>query len=424
MSSFVRLVSFAFAAAVLSACAASPPPVRVRAADLRALEGLEGAAEVGEVLLPQRSQPLQQIATARALMAGGARVCAWDENEAARKAAEAAGVPLVDLGRRDWQNFAALVLSPGIPLKFPEPHRFVRMAQMVGVPVIGDMELFARAVNELKDFERPRIVGITGTNGKSTTTALVGHILKSCGKDVRVGGNIGVGVLDLEKLHGAAIYVLELSSYQLDLAESLKCDVAVMLNISPDHLARHGGMDGYVNAKRRIFRNQGPEDYAIIGVDDTIDEDAEKLVLRVNQAKAALLGVAHRPHRDRHPARRLAFRAHLQVHAARLGFERNAHHRGPPARAPGDQHRHAVQAGLGRDQCGSEFDQGDPARHRALARQFQRRDRQGNAGRRSGQNAGKANAGKAYTPPARRERAHHRIPGFGGPCRRGATPAA
>ncbi len=208
------------------------------------------------------------IATCKALMAGGARVCAWDDNEAARKAAEAAGVPLVDLNRRDWQTFSALVLSPGIPFRFPEPHRFVRMAQMVGVPVIGDMELFARAVNELKDFERPRIVGVTGTNGKSTTTALIGHILKVNGKDVRVGGNIGVGVLDLEKLHGAAIYVLELSSYQLDLAETLKCDVAVMLNISPDHLARHGGMDGYVTAKRRIFRNQGPDDYAIVGVDD------------------------------------------------------------------------------------------------------------------------------------------------------------
>jgi UDP-N-acetylmuramoylalanine--D-glutamate ligase len=208
------------------------------------------------------------IATCRALMAGGARVCAWDDNEAARKAAETAGVPLVDLNRRDWQNFSALVLSPGIPFRFPEPHRFVRMAQMVGVPVIGDMELFARAVHDLKDFERPRIVGVTGTNGKSTTTALIGHILKVNGKDARVGGNIGVGVLDLEKLHGAAIYVLELSSYQLDLAETLKCDVAVMLNISPDHLSRHGGMDGYVTAKRRIFRNQGPDDYAVIGVDD------------------------------------------------------------------------------------------------------------------------------------------------------------
>jgi len=209
------------------------------------------------------------ISAARALMAGGARVCAWDDNEAARKAAEAAGVTVVDLNRRDWQNFAALVLAPGIPFKYPEPHRFVRMAQLVNVPVIGDMELFARAVAELKEFERPRIVGITGTNGKSTTTALVGHILKQCGKDVRVGGNIGVGVLDLDKLHGGAIYVLELSSYQLDLAESLKCDVAVMLNLSPDHLARHGGMDGYVQAKRRVFRNQGPADWAIIGVDDT-----------------------------------------------------------------------------------------------------------------------------------------------------------
>ncbi len=209
------------------------------------------------------------ISTCRALMAGGARVCAWDDNEAARKSAEAAGVPLVDLNRRDWQNFACLVLSPGIPFRYPEPHRFVRMAQLVGVPVIGDMELFARAVADLKEFERPRIVGITGTNGKSTTTALIGHILRQAGKDVRVGGNIGVGVLDLDKLHGGAIYVLELSSYQLDLCETLKCDVAVMLNLSPDHLSRHGGMDGYVSAKRRIFRNQGPHDWAIIGVDDT-----------------------------------------------------------------------------------------------------------------------------------------------------------
>lgn len=212
------------------------------------------------------------VATCRALMAGGARVCAWDDNESARRAAEAAGVPLVDLNRRDWQTFAALVLSPGIPFRFPEPHRFVRMAQMVGVPVVGDIELFARAVGEMKEFERPRIVGVTGTNGKSTTTALIGHILRINGKDVRVGGNIGVGVLDLEKLHSSAIYVIELSSYQLDLAETLKCDVAVMLNISPDHLSRHGGMDGYVMAKRRIFRNQGPDDYAVIGVDDVRSE--------------------------------------------------------------------------------------------------------------------------------------------------------
>jgi UDP-N-acetylmuramoylalanine--D-glutamate ligase len=208
------------------------------------------------------------IGAARALLAGKARVHAWDDNEASRAAAAEAGVPLVDLNRRDWQTFSALILSPGIPYRFPEPHRLVKMAQMLNIPVIGDMELFARAVSELRPHERPRIVGITGTNGKSTTTALVGHVLKATGKDVRVGGNIGVSVLDLERLHGGAIYVLELSSYQLDLVETLRCDISVLLNITPDHLDRHGGMDGYVAAKRRIFRNQTAEDWAIVGVDD------------------------------------------------------------------------------------------------------------------------------------------------------------
>jgi UDP-N-acetylmuramoylalanine--D-glutamate ligase len=208
------------------------------------------------------------IGAARALLAGGARVHAWDDNEAARKAATDAGVPLSDLNRKDWQTFSALVLSPGIPFRYPEPHRLVAMAQMVGVPVIGDMELFARAVADLPVQERPRIVGITGTNGKSTTTALIGHILRASGKDVRVGGNIGISVLDLERLHGAAIYVLELSSYQLELAESLRCDVACLLNLASDHLDRHGGMDGYVRAKKRIFLNQRPSDFAMVGVDD------------------------------------------------------------------------------------------------------------------------------------------------------------
>ncbi|MBI1340318.1 UDP-N-acetylmuramoyl-L-alanine--D-glutamate ligase [bacterium] len=207
------------------------------------------------------------VSAARALMAGGARVHAWDDNEASRKAAGDAGVPLVDLNRKDWQTFAALVLSPGVPHRFPEPHRIARMAQLVGVPIVGDMELFALAVAELDPAQRPRIVGITGTNGKSTTTALIGHILRAAGKDVRVGGNIGVSVLDLERLHAGAIYVLELSSYQLELVQTLHCDVAVLLNIEPDHLGRHGGMEGYIAAKRRIFRNSQPEDWAIIGVD-------------------------------------------------------------------------------------------------------------------------------------------------------------
>jgi len=208
------------------------------------------------------------LSAAKALAAGGARVHAWDDGEAARAKAEAEGVNVSDINKRDWQKFAALVLSPGIPFRFPQPHRLVRMAEMMNVPVVGDMELFARAVQALPEKGRPKVVGITGTNGKSTTTALIGHILKEAGRDVRVGGNIGKGVLDMAALNANAIYVLELSSYQLDLVESLRCDVAVFLNISPDHLDRHGGMDGYVAAKQRIFANQRPRDAAIVGIDD------------------------------------------------------------------------------------------------------------------------------------------------------------
>lgn len=212
------------------------------------------------------------LAAARALKAGKARVHAWDDSEETRAKAEAAGIPLSDLNKRDWQSFAALVLSPGIPYRFPQPHRLVRLAQMTNVPVVGDMELFARAVQQLPERGRPKVIGITGTNGKSTTTALIGHILKECGMDARIGGNIGTGVLDMAPLHANAYYVLELSSYQLDLVKSLHCDVAVMLNVSPDHLDRHGGMKGYVDAKRRIFLNQQPGDTAVIAVDDTITQ--------------------------------------------------------------------------------------------------------------------------------------------------------
>ena len=208
------------------------------------------------------------LSAAKALVAGGARVHAWDDNEASREAAEAAGITLSDINKRDWQTFAALVLSPGVPYKFPKPHRIVRMAEMTGVPIVGDMELFARAVQALPERGRPKVIGITGTNGKSTTTALIGHILKHAGRDARIGGNIGTGVLDMGALHANAIYVLELSSYQLDLVKSLHCDVAVFLNISPDHLDRHGGLEGYVSAKKKIFENQGPRDWAVVGFDD------------------------------------------------------------------------------------------------------------------------------------------------------------
>lgn len=208
------------------------------------------------------------LSAAKALAAGGARVFAWDDNQATRDRAEAEGVQLSDINKRDWQTFAALVLSPGVPYRFPQPHRVVRMAEMSGIPVVGDMELFARAVQALPERGRPTIIGITGTNGKSTTTALIGHILKSVGKDARVGGNIGRGVLDMDPLNANSVYVLELSSYQLDLVKNLHCNVSVFLNISPDHLARHGGFEGYLAAKKRIFDNQTARDTAIVGVDD------------------------------------------------------------------------------------------------------------------------------------------------------------
>jgi UDP-N-acetylmuramoylalanine--D-glutamate ligase len=208
------------------------------------------------------------LAAARALIAGGAQVALWDEKPAARAQAEAAGLPVVDLSSADWSQFAAVMLSPGVPLTHPEPHWTVKKAREAGVEILGDIELFARTVNAAPEHKRPKIVAITGTNGKSTTTALIAHICAQAGRDVRMGGNIGYGVLGLEDMHGGAVYVLELSSYQLDLTTSLHPDVSVLLNISPDHLERHGTMENYVAAKRRILLNQGKGDTAVIGVDD------------------------------------------------------------------------------------------------------------------------------------------------------------
>jgi UDP-N-acetylmuramoylalanine--D-glutamate ligase len=209
------------------------------------------------------------LAAARALAAGGARVHAWDDSDVTRAKAEAAGVPVSDINSRDWRAFAALVLSPGVPLTFPEPHRVVTLAEATGVPIVSDIELFARAVNALPATQRPKLIGVTGTNGKSTTSALIAHILKEAGKDVRLGGNIGEAILDLPPLHAGAYYVIELSSFQLDITSSLRLDAAVWLNTTPDHLDRHGDMNAYVAAKRRIFLNQGAADWAVIGVDDS-----------------------------------------------------------------------------------------------------------------------------------------------------------
>ena len=208
------------------------------------------------------------LTAARALTAGGAQVSCWDEKPEAQEAARAEGLTVVDLNTADWSSFDSLLLSPGVPLTNPVPHWTAERARASGVEIIGDVEVFARTVAASDPGSRPKVAVITGTNGKSTTTALLGHICREAGKDAQVGGNIGQGVLGLDDMHGGAIYVLELSSYQLDLTHSLKADAAILLNITPDHLDRHGGMEGYVAAKRRVFQNQGKGDTAIVSVDD------------------------------------------------------------------------------------------------------------------------------------------------------------
>jgi len=204
------------------------------------------------------------LAAAAALQAGGARVHAWDDAEAQRGTAAMNGIPIEDAACTDWRQIAALVLSPGISHTHPKPHPAAQAAREAGVPIVGDIELL------WKSAPMARYVGVTGTNGKSTTTALIGHILRESGRRIEVGGNLGTPVLSFETLGSDGVYVLEMSSYQLELTHSLACDVAVLLNVTPDHLDRHGGMDGYIAAKRRIFRHQRKPQAAVVGVDDEI----------------------------------------------------------------------------------------------------------------------------------------------------------
>jgi UDP-N-acetylmuramoylalanine--D-glutamate ligase len=208
------------------------------------------------------------LSAAKSLMRGGAHVLAWDDSKAARAGAEAAGIPVTNLKTADWDSIDALLLSPGVPHDKPAPHWSAQKAKAADVRIICDIEIFAQEVAARAAEQRPKIIAITGTNGKSTTTSLIGHILKEAGKDAQIGGNIGRGVLDLDSIHRGGYYVLELSSYQLERTFSLKADVAILLNLSPDHLERHGDMAGYETAKRRIFHNQSSADTIVIGVDD------------------------------------------------------------------------------------------------------------------------------------------------------------
>ena len=210
-------------------------------------------------------------ATAAALLAGDAHPLVWDDSAVARDAAEAQGLEICDLNKAGaFDDVAALIVSPGIPHLYPAPNPVIAAAWAADVPVDNDIGLFFRsfANSDWEGFDStPRVIAVTGSNGKSTTAALIHHILVENGRPAQLAGNIGRGVLDIDPAHDGEVVVLELSSYQTDLARSLTPDVAVWTNLSPDHLDRHAGLGGYFAAKRRLFAEGGP-DRAVIGVDE------------------------------------------------------------------------------------------------------------------------------------------------------------
>ncbi|MGQ0484344.1 MAG: UDP-N-acetylmuramoyl-L-alanine--D-glutamate ligase [Hyphomicrobiales bacterium] len=199
-----------------------------------------------------------------ALRIGGASVHAWDDSPEAVAKAQAAGLPVADLRNLDFAGFDALVLSPGVPLTHPEPHWAVVKAHAAGIEAIGDTEVFQRELSG----SGARLVAITGTNGKSTTAALIGHLFRAAGRDADVGGNIGTAVFLMRPPVETRVYVLELSSFQIDLMPGLKPDAGILINVTPDHLDRHGTMENYAAVKARIFARQSAGDWAMCGVDD------------------------------------------------------------------------------------------------------------------------------------------------------------
>lgn len=211
-------------------------------------------------------------ATVRALVASGAEVTAWDSDAAKREAFEGAAIRSIE--DTNLAGFAGVVVSPGVPLN---THPIAEQAKAAGVSVIGDIELFAQARAELPPH---RVVGITGTNGKSTTTALIHHILETAGVRTLMGGNIGLPILGQAPLPEGGVYVLELSSYQIDLTQTLDCDVAVLLNITPDHLDRYEGFDAYAASKARLFAMQSAGHAAIVGIGDEASAAIARQVAR------------------------------------------------------------------------------------------------------------------------------------------------
>jgi UDP-N-acetylmuramoylalanine--D-glutamate ligase len=233
------------------------------------------------------------LATAEALSLGGAVVTAWDDNpESVRKASEK-GIGTADLRGVDWAGFAAFILSPGVPLTHPKPHWTVDLAHAAGVEIIGDVELFVRERRSLAP--SCPFIAITGTNGKSTTTALIAHILRASGRDTQLGGNIGTAVLTLDPPREDRFYVVECSSYQIDLAPTIDPSAGILLNLTPDHLDRHGTMQHYADVKERLVAGSR---VAVIGDDDSycrlISERVERAgvaTVRISRQHALASGI-------------------------------------------------------------------------------------------------------------------------------------
>ena len=221
------------------------------------------------------------LLSAGALIKGGAEVVVFDDNAKSLADAQSTGLKCQDLREIDWSEIAALVLSPGVPLTHPEPHWSAKLAHKAEVEVIGDIELFCRERAKLGQ-DCP-FVAITGTNGKSTTTALTAHLIASAGRDVQMGGNIGVPALALAPFAPGRVYVLEISSYQVDLAPSLKPTIGILLNVSEDHLDRHGTMENYAALKALVPASVEPGGTAVIGVDDRYTRAAADRIERAGK---------------------------------------------------------------------------------------------------------------------------------------------
>lgn len=208
---------------------------------------------------------LSGLSTAKALLASGANIMAWDDDAEKKAKAESEGIPLSDFISGGLEGYGALILAPGIPLHFPQPHIAAHKATEAGIEIIGDLEIFHRSAPSANT------IGITGTNGKSTTTALITHILKESGKQALSVGNIGHPILEANLPPADGFMVLEISSYQMDLCPTYRPDISILLNVTPDHLDRHGSMEAYAHAKERIFEGEG---ICICCIDDTYTQTA------------------------------------------------------------------------------------------------------------------------------------------------------